>query len=117
MAGVGGLWLPGQLAHRQTVAVGRQESDLVSLDLDAHTGKNRQGVATVSRDRHLGNRLGKDVTGDGAAEGWGGRQGGVVVGRHQQQAESTGTAGDLDLVAVGPDVDGAVRKVARDVGQ
>ena len=41
----------------------------------------------------------------------------MVLGRHHQQAEPGGATGDLDLVAVGDDVDRLVGQVAGDVGE
>src|SRR5674476_1343137 len=64
MACVGDLRVPGQLTHRETVPVGREERDLVPLDLDPYSGQDRQGVAPVGGDRHLSHGLGEGVTGD-----------------------------------------------------
>src|SRR5674476_1328706 len=50
MACVGDLRVPGQLTHRETVPVGREERDLVPLDLDPYSGQDRQGVAPVAGD-------------------------------------------------------------------
>ena len=87
MAGVGRRGVPVQLAHGQPVAVGGEQRHRVALDLDAHAGEDRQGVAAVGRDRHLGHGLGEHVAVDGAAGLGRGRQRRVVVGRHHQQAE------------------------------
>ena len=117
VARVGRRGVPVQLAHRQAVAVGGEQRHRVALDLDPHAGEDRQGVAAVGRDGHLGDGLGEQVAVDGAAGLGRGRQRRVVVGRHHQQAEPRGAAGDLHLRAVGGDVDRPVGQVARDVGE
>ncbi len=117
MAGVGGLGVPGQLAHRQPVAVGGEQRHLLAVDLDPDTGEDRQGVAAVGRDGDLRDGLGEDVAGDGAGRRRGGGQGRVVLGRHHQQAEARRPAGDGHLVALGADVDRPVGQVAGDLGE
>ncbi len=117
VARVGRGGVPVQLAHGEPVAVGGEQRHRVALDLDPHAGEDRQGVAAVGRDGHLGDGLGEQVAVDGAAGLGGGRQRRVVVGRHHQQAEPRRTTGDLHLRAVGGDVDRPVGQVARDVGQ
>ena len=46
--------LPRQLAQREPVAVGREERDLLALDLDADAREQRERVVAARGDRDLG---------------------------------------------------------------
>ena len=117
VVGVGGGGVPVQLAHREAVPVGGEQRHRVAVDLDPDPGEDRQGVAAVGRDRDLGNGLGEEVPVDRARGLGAGGQGRVVVRGHHEQAEAGRPARDLDLAALGDDVDRAVGQVARDVGE
>src|SRR5699024_11114345 len=67
VAGVGDPGLPGELAHGEAIAVGREEGDLLALDLDADSGEDRERVAAIGGDLDLLDCLGEERAVDAAA--------------------------------------------------
>jgi hypothetical protein len=109
--------VPPELAQREAVPVGREQGDLLALDLDADAGQQGQGVVAAGGDRHLGDGAGHLVAVDRARERGHRRQLRVVLDRHGEQGEPAGAAGDGHLGAVELHVDRLVRQRAGDLGE
>ena len=107
--------LPVELAHRQAVAVGRQERDRGPVDLDANTGQEGERVVAGGSDRHLGDGLRQGRGVDRPDAGGLGREQGILVEGHDRQREVRGPAHEVDLLSVQLNGDGLGGQRLRDV--
>ena len=88
------LGLPGQRAHREPVAVGRGQGDLVALDLHADAGEHGQGVVATGGERDLRHGSAEDVALQGPRCRRHRRERRVVLHRQRRQGEAGRAAGE-----------------------
>ena len=112
---VGRGGLPRELAQREPVTVGREQRDLLALDLHADAGEQRERVVPARRDGDLGDGVRELVAVDGAGDLRHDRKARVVLDGHGQQRETARTAGDDDLRALEDDIDRLAGQRARDL--
>ena len=115
--GLRGGRVPGELPQGHPVAVGGQQRDGLALDLDPHTGEHRQQLVAAGGHDDLRDGVGEDVTGHRPGRLRQGRQGRVVRDRQGLQGEAGAAADQLDVVAVGGDVDRLGGQAPGDVGE
>ncbi len=108
---------PRQRAHREPVPVGRQQGDLVALDLDPHPREDGQRLVAAGRHDDLGDRGGEDVARDAADHGGHRRQGRVLLDGHREEREAARAARDHHAGPLQGHLHRLRRQGAGDVGQ